>query len=152
MITTELEEATLADWGPRLAAQIRWPRMLTLAPGVVLGWGFKLRPVKGTDPELVASIGARSNIGARAIVDGFGEFAIGYRSACGDDCRFSVAGQLIIGDNVRIGDDVTFEADPSRRTFVGDDVSIGDGATIGGGVYLADGATVAAGTRQQPDS
>ncbi|MDR6987394.1 acetyltransferase-like isoleucine patch superfamily enzyme [Paenarthrobacter nitroguajacolicus] len=127
-------------------------------PGITLGERVFLSPLASVDPETL-SIGADSFIAAHAYVTG--------TITIGDDCTVNaftvVRGTVAMGDGVRIGAHTSIlgfnhSMDPSGPVFkqpltskgirIGDDVWIGsnvvvlDGVTVGSHAVLAAGAVV----------
>lgn len=137
---------------------IKFGRGATLERGVVLD-GYARRGIQ---------VGSRTRIGAHTVVSctshlsRFGEgFSIGSDSGLGDYCWVGAAGGVIVGDDVIMGQFVTFHSqehkfsDPSRLIrqqgtteegiTIGNDCWVGARVTFLDGSHLANGCVIAAG-------
>lgn len=145
--------------------QIRHPGYLSLGRSVTLEDGVIIDALSRTGVTVGdnVSIGAYTIIEASGILTRLGEgFAIGRNSNLGDYCYVGAAGGVSIGENVLIGQRVSFHSEnhiflrtdlpikaqgtTQQGIVVEDDCWLGSGAIILDGVTIHRGSVVAAGS------
>jgi UDP-3-O-[3-hydroxymyristoyl] glucosamine N-acyltransferase len=143
--------------GPRV--RVRCGKRLTLSPMSTVEPGCR---IDALSPEGVW-LGPRAKLGAGSIVSTTSHLStvgrglrMGRDSSCGEWCYFGTAGGITIGDDVIMGQFVSFHAQQHRYDDTGapirtqgthaDGISVGDGTWIGAKATLLDGARVGPGS------
>lgn len=139
--------------------QVRCPRRLHLARGAVIERGCRIDALSRDGVHLAE----RAKLGAGTVVSSTGHLSkvghglrMGRDSSCGEWCYFGASGGITIGDDVIMGQYVTFHAqehefdgadEPIRLQGTSEEgIEIGDGTWIGAKATFLDGARVGRGS------